>query len=238
MVNCRKFLAFDIEIAKILPEGVDDLKAHRPLGICCAAAVAEDDVQPHVWYSCNEDGSPAPRKCRKDASDLVDFLVRQVEKGYTMLTWNGLRFDFDILAEESRRHADCKLFAMKHVDLMFHIFCEKGFRVGLEAAAGALGYEGKTSGTRAAMAPQSWANGDFSRVLSYATNDCRLTLAVATTSEYNQSFSWITQRGTTSSFPLISGWQSVEHAMKSPLPDTSWMSTPPDPRSRFTDWCQ
>ena len=53
----RKFLALDIETARVLPEGVD-LRSHRPLGICCVAVLAEGDDQPSLWYSVNPDGTP------------------------------------------------------------------------------------------------------------------------------------------------------------------------------------
>ena len=32
----------------------------------------------------------------------MQYLATQVENGYTIVTWNGLGFDFDILAEESQ----------------------------------------------------------------------------------------------------------------------------------------
>jgi len=35
----RRYLAFDMETAKVLPPDVTDVLAHRPLGITCAAAV-------------------------------------------------------------------------------------------------------------------------------------------------------------------------------------------------------
>jgi hypothetical protein len=98
----RKYLAFDIETSKILPDGAD-LRAHRPLGISCAAILAEGDDQPNLWYSVGPDGKPSPTMSLKDISELVDFLCAQVEAGYTIATWNGLGFDFDILAEESGR---------------------------------------------------------------------------------------------------------------------------------------
>ena len=53
----RKFLALDIETAKVLPDGAD-LRSQRPLGICCAAVLAEGDDQPKLWYSVNPDGTP------------------------------------------------------------------------------------------------------------------------------------------------------------------------------------
>ena len=70
-----------------------------------------------------------------EARALVKYLSKQVTAGYTILTWNGIRFDFDILAEESGMHAKCKLLALGHVDMMFHVLCQLGFGVSLNAAA-------------------------------------------------------------------------------------------------------
>ena len=233
----RKYLAFDIEIAKILPRDVDDLKAHRPLGISCAALLAEDEDQPHLWCSNNPDGSPASRTSRDDLGELVDFLKRQVADGYTILTWNGLSFDFDILAEESGRLADCRQLAVDHVDMMFHVFCLKGFPVALDAAAKAINSPGKPPGIDATMVPRLWAAGDTKTVLDYVANDCKITLEVARVSERQRRFAWLTRRGTASDFYLSGGrWKTVQDAMRLPEPDTSWMSKPPWPRSRFTSW--
>ena len=63
----RRFLAFDIETAKILPEGVTDLLAHRPLGITCAAATAGDLPQPLVWHGKDPSGHPSPRMTCEEA---------------------------------------------------------------------------------------------------------------------------------------------------------------------------
>ena len=42
MKNQPRYLAFDIESAKILPEGVQDWSHHRPLGISCAATLPSE----------------------------------------------------------------------------------------------------------------------------------------------------------------------------------------------------
>ena len=42
----RKYLAFDIETAKDIPGEDFNWKPHRPIGICCAAALAEGAKQP------------------------------------------------------------------------------------------------------------------------------------------------------------------------------------------------
>jgi len=45
---------------------------------------------------------------QQEAVELVEHLMIQVQHGYTVVTWNGVGFDFDILAEESRMVEECK----------------------------------------------------------------------------------------------------------------------------------
>src|SRR6266498_1414356 len=96
----RKYLAFDIETAKELPGDFALWRHHRPLGICCAATCASD-VEPKLWHSRTEAGKPARRMTQADAQMLVAHLTIMASQGYTILTWNGASFDFDVLAEES-----------------------------------------------------------------------------------------------------------------------------------------
>lgn len=164
----------------------------------------------------------------------MDTLLDSQSSGYTIVTHNGLGFDFDILAEESGRIKDCKKVARTHVDMIFHIFCEKGFGVGLNAAAKAIG-ESKSEGMSGSLAPRLWKEGEHQKVLDYVAHDCRLTLDVATKSEQKGTFRWITQKGKKAFFALPSGWLTVEDAMKLPLPDTSWMDNPWN-RSKLSGW--
>lgn len=94
----RKYLAFDIEIATDVPGDDFNWKPHRPLGICCAAALPCDAEEPTLWYGRNPDETPGDRMSQPEAASVVHELARLVEKGYTLLTWNGLGFDFDILS--------------------------------------------------------------------------------------------------------------------------------------------
>jgi hypothetical protein len=93
----QRFLAFDIETAKLLPEQVADLLSHRPLGIACAAVVDIEGQHETVWHG-RESGAFAAQMSRAEAQGLVHDLARFVDDGYTLLTWNGLGFDFNILA--------------------------------------------------------------------------------------------------------------------------------------------
>src|SRR5438309_1985401 len=141
----QRYLAFDIETAKDFPDE-DNWRPHRPLGISCAATLASDSDQMVLWYTKIKKDLPAEKMSKKDALELVQYLTQMAEKGYIILTWNGLTFDFDILAEESGAGEKCKTCALNHVDLMFHIFCTLGYPVGLDSAAQGMGLPGKPAG--------------------------------------------------------------------------------------------
>ncbi len=230
----RKYIAFDIETSKILPADFIDLHDHRPLGISCVAVWCDDKPNADVFCSYDESGIPAPVMSVSDLSNFVDYLISKTKEGYTIVTHNGLGFDFDILAEESGRIADCKKLAIGHVDTMFHFFCGKGFAIGLNAAAKSIGIS-KPENIDGSVAPQLWKDGKHQQVLDYVAQDCRLTLDVALHSENTRRITWITRRGSTAFFDLPNGWLTVEQAMSLPLPDNSWMDDPWD-RSKFTGW--
>jgi len=231
----RKYLAFDIETAKDVPGADFNWKPHRPLGICCAAARRCDTQEAILWHGKNADGSPAEQMSRAEAREVVQDLTRLVAEGYALLTWNGLGFDLDILAEESALSTECKELALNHVDAMFHVFCQLGYPVGLEKAAQALKIPGKPPGMSGMLAPQLWAKGHHQEVLEYVAQDVRIALQVAQKSEDRHRFEWVTRKGILGSMNLPQGWLSILEAAKLPLPDTSWM-TRPIPRSEFIQW--
>jgi hypothetical protein len=229
----RKYLAFDIEIAANIPEGATDWKEYRPLGITCAAILASD-IDPSVWFGYGDGNGYAPRMAKHEVCDLVYFLSGSVADGYTILTWNGLSFDFDVLAEESGLHAECAELALHHVDMMFHVFCLRGHFLGLDKAAKGLGLSGKTEGMSGDKAPKLWADGQFDTVLEYVAQDVRTTLDVALKVEELGMIEWTSQKGRRN-FIDIAQWLTVTEAQALPLPDTSWMTNPVD-RGQFTAW--
>jgi hypothetical protein len=231
----RKYLAFDIETAKVIPESVRDWMAQRPLGISCAATRAADAQQATLWHGVTGDGRSADRMGQDDAAELVRHLQQSVADGYTILTWNGLGFDFDILAEESGMTRECAELASGHVDMMFHVLCEKGFGVGLEAAAQGMNLPGKTAGMSGILAPQMWARQQRQEVLDYVAQDVQTTLQLATCCEQQRRLCWISGSGRQQVMPLPKGWLTVAAATQLPEPDTSWMSKP-WPRSRSFGW--
>jgi hypothetical protein len=163
-----KYLAFDLEIAQTIPEGETDWMAHRPLGITCAAAVSSDGGLWNWWAQDPRNrfrGKMSEFQCVRMVATLNALIA---EEGYTLLTWNGLGFDFDILAEESGMHEECKALALGHIDMMFHFFASKGFPLGLDAASKGMGLPGKPEGMDGAIAPELWADGQYHRVLDYS----------------------------------------------------------------------
>ena len=230
----HKYLAFDIETAKILPDNSGSLFDHRPLGITCAATWCNDMPTADTFHSKSEDGTPIPQMTVQDLTTFIGHLKNKVDAGYTVLTHNGLGFDFDILAEESGQVEDCRDLALGHIDMMFHFFCGKGFPIGLNAAAQAIGAS-KPENVDGSLAPQLWRDGDHQTVLDYVAQDCRLTLDIAEASDRTKTISWITKKGSRSSFGLPDGWLTVREVLELPLPDTSWMDNA-WPRSKFTDW--
>ena len=231
-----KYLAFDIESAKILPEGVQDWSPHRPLGISCAATLPSDG-EVTLWYGKTPSDDFAPQMSVEEAQSLVKYLTSAADSGYQIVTWNGLGFDFDILAEESGMLPDCRELALNHTDMMFHIFCLKGYPLGLDKAAKGMGLKGKPFGMSGEMAPRMWKDGQFQEVLEYSRQDVRTTLDLAEIVEKQHQLRWLSNRGKPQRLAIPAGWLPVQEALKLPLPDTSWMSDP-WPRTKFTKWLE
>jgi hypothetical protein len=230
----RRYIAFDLETAKVLPEEAGDLLSHRPLGIACAAAALSDSQEVITWHGV-ADGAPAARMSSDEARALVRDLSDRVRSGYTLLSWNGLAFDLNVLAEESGQPHECAALARAHVDMMFHVVCQLGYPVALAKAAEGLGLPGKTAGISGSNAPVMWAEGRHAEVIEYNVQDARLSLAIAHESERRGELVWITRKGTKGRMALGKGWLTVDQARTLPMPDTSWMSDPPR-REKSTAW--
>jgi hypothetical protein len=188
-----------------------------------------------LWHGGTDLDHPADRMGPQEAAKLVEYLATQVEHGYTIVTWNGVGFDFDILAEESGMLEECRILTVGHVDMMFHVLCKLGYGVGLDAAARGMGIKGKPEGMNGAVAPVLWAEGQREEVLQYVSQDVRTTLDLVTACEASGTMRWIARSGKARKMALPKGWLAVDQAEKLPQPNTSWMSDP-WPRTKFTGW--
>lgn len=230
----RQYVAFDIEIVKPIPDGADDWKTFRPLGISCAATLPSDK-EPKLWYGQTPGGEISDKMSQIELIKLVEYLEEAVRSGKTVLTWNGLGFDFDILAEESGMRTACQEMALDQVDMMFQIFCLRGYPLGLDKAAKGMGLPGKPAGMRGDLAPKYWAEGRRREVLEYVVQDVRTTLALAQAVVGERGLRWRSNRGRPQFLPLPEGWLTVRDALRLPEPDTSWMKKPWK-RQKFAGW--
>jgi len=232
-----RFVSFDLEIAKQLPSQEQNLLKHRPLGITCAATAESGCQQARTWFSREADGNPSSQMSRTDSIALVQYLLERVEAGDSIVTWNGVKFDFIVLADESGLDDECRALARAHIDMMFHFFCIKGFPVSLEKTAIGMNVTPKSKVISGAMAPQLWAEGKCDEILEYVSQDAMTTLQLAEACDKKHKLSWITGKGTKSTAFLKGGLLPVEKAMKLPSPDTPWMDSPIR-RTSFTDWTE
>ena len=231
------FVAFDVEIAKPVPDGPDIL-AHHP-GIACAAIAREGDERAAILFDPSvspELFGPETTMTREGALGILAALEEAVGRGDTLVTWNGAGFDFRLLADETDRHADCARLAMASVDMMFQVLCERGHPLSLDAALKGAALppkmtevtlrSGEAVHISGAEAPQYWQAGEFAAVAAYCAADAERTAALAAACQRSRQLAWVSQKGRPNQVYLRTGWLTVEQCLALPLPDTSWMTKP------------
>ena len=231
----RLYLAFDLETVKPFPEG-GDWREHRPLGIGCAAATGQDWGGPVHWCTVDPEGNVAERMSRDDLRLMVTALASARERGYTLLTWNGLGFDFDVLAEESGMDEECRDArpgARGH-DVP-HLLQDglPGGPCGLREGHGDPGQDGgngREAGDGDVGPGRPGAGGPLLRAGHGGDPGGGPGLR-----ERAGKASWVSRAGRTNNLQLHVGWLTVAQALNLPEQDTSWMDTP-IPRASFTGW--
>ena len=228
------FVAMDIETVKSSPDG-EDWRDHRPLGIACIAlwtGVGE------VFYGHTADDGIADKMSVGEVQDAIARLRELEAEGYRVATWNGLGFDFPVLAEESGLDEVVKAMALRSLDMMFQLFCGKGYPLSLKAATAGNGTVEKMADIDGKKAVEMWADPALREaVVSYCGQDAFSTWDLARFTEEQGFLRWISRKGRPQALDLPGGWLSARDSMALPLPDTSWM-TSPIPRAQFTGWLE
>lgn len=170
------------------------------------------------------------QQCR----EMVNRLVFLYHQGYDIVSWNGLGFDFDVLAEEVRDDEYAKRvadLALHSVDPAFVMLCAKGYMIGLNTAAKGLGVEGKTEGMHGDLAPQMWRQGreQQNKVIDYVEQDVIATANVYEAMRKIGGVQWTSRTGRINYWRMPNSNFGVGEGLVLPEPDTSWMS---NPRSR------
>lgn len=159
-------LGWDIEIASPFEGERDWLAMEDPLGISCAAIA--DKEQTIAWTPFGHEILPVSdeRTSRLNplqARDMADYLYRRAESGDLIVTWNGLGFDFPVLARECEDDDYTKMLArlaLDSCDIGFAMLAERGYMIGLETAAKAMNLPGKLEGVNGSIAPLLWNQPD------------------------------------------------------------------------------
>ena len=131
-----KLACFDLEIAKPIPDDAPSWDPYFPVGISCAALALEGEAEPRIWQA-------APQMAAAEVSAMLDELQQISAAGYTLLTWNGCKFDFRVVGEECGRWDEAASLAADHVDLMLMFSFRQGHFLGLDRALQGSGIQGK-----------------------------------------------------------------------------------------------
>ena len=249
-----KMIGFDLEIADELPED-GDIDWTIPLGVTCAALATEDHSQ---WAAPDRVGDEYGARI-SDIDKLVTWLEHYRQRGYYIVTWNGMGFDFRVLAQDAKDDdllydRICNL-AWDHIDMAFQMRVEKGYMIGLDTAAKGLGVEGKTEGMSGALAPQMWRQGwqEQAKVLRYVCQDARATVDVYNALVTQRVLHWTTRAGRRTRSPWAPTFVTADGptallSVPYRLPtvrevtqycepaDTSWMSFQPTPLDAYYGW--
>lgn len=233
-----KFATFDLETANPFPDD-GNWRAVGSLGISCAALAVSDQSEPRYFEG-------KPQMNRAACVEMVRVLQQVVADGYTLVTWNGTAFDFDVLARESDLPRECAQLALEHVDLMVIVTFKRGHYLALQKALLGAGIQGKKkhvilndgsplSEMSGKLAPELWAKGEYTAVLSYLREDVMPLLKLAEFVRNTKQIRWTSTKGRASWCDIQRLW-TVRECFDFPLPDTSWMTMDPPQREKFVEW--
>lgn len=227
----RKLLSFDIEAGKPILD-IKRWRCERPIGISCASTLTSDN-DARSWHGGEQsDGRLRIQMPTEKCRELAQYLLDMYARGYTILTWNGLDFDFDILREEchneSLEKGIAKL-ALNHTDILFAVFSETGSMIKLDDAAKGMDIPGKPKGLSGEDAPKLWKQSREmqEKILNYNAQDVRLIMAVCNAIYEKGYLQWSTKSGRLKLWKLTGNTiPAVTVALTGPEPDVSWMATP------------
>ena len=120
----RRFAAFGL-IPFPMPSETPS-STYRPPAVACAAIWTSDARRPTFWYGASGVDEFAPYLQRRDVRRLVQQLGELAGRGYTLLTWDAMRSDWDLLASQAQDRVFCRQLASQHVDMVFHVVCARG----------------------------------------------------------------------------------------------------------------
>jgi len=228
-----KLLSFDIEISDIFDlDQYEDINKYSPFHVCIASTVVHKGEE-KTWYSTDNNDKPLVNMTKMKSNDLLIYLSDMQKKGYMVCAWNGLGFDLRWIGYCARNMTLAAEVAIKSYDPMFQFFNQRGFPVGLDKVAKAMGIK-QSKIMQGADAPKQWREGNYQAVMKYVLGDSQMTNKIVDTIIKNKKISWVTQKNEIKSEP-VPKLKTVEEILNEPEPDQSWMRNPL-PRSKFAEW--
>lgn len=226
--------AFDMEIFKVFehdPEkdGPLDLWSHSPLGISVAAFNDGSEETTFVYSGFGQEMG------QRQAITMLDWMCEQHEQGHRFVSFNGLGFDFRLLAEVTGDWERCAKLAVNHYDIMWSFFTQLGFSIGLDNLCKTAGLGQKPEDVNGKKAPTIWQGSNPGDVLRYIAGDVSLTHKLFRRIVETGEVVWTSSK--TGNLvrkkierPRLAGLESMR-----PVPSTPWLKDP-WPRERFTGW--
>ena len=214
----------------------------RDPGISVAAIATMEQIE---FFESNE-GEQRIARDGQVIRNLIDRLY-ELKETHAIVTWNGLKFDFQVLAQECgtdlKYRQMVEEIAESHCDLMYIIFCHKGYFVGLDQALQPLEISKIHEVTLedgtilndmyGGMAPILWAQGERKAVRSYLRGDVNSLYQLAAGVAGRGFLQWDSAKG--KRMTIKTDLIPVSEARLLPEPDVSWMTNPPD-RAEFDAW--
>ena len=229
----RRFAAFGLIPFSMPSENPSS--TYRPPAVACAAIWTSDARRPTFWYGASGVDEFAPYLQRRDVRRLVQQLGELAGRGYTLLTWDAMRSDWDLLASQAQDRVFCRQLASQHVDMVFHVVCARGHRLSLEHAAYGMELTLERPDAHRTTASQRWSEKNYRPALESLSQHVRLTIDLAHVCQEQGLVAWESQSGRRTQLELPQGWLTVAEALQLPTPDVSGLDRPLC-RKTFTAW--
>tara|TARA_Y100000385_G_C13003559_1_gene598354 strand:- start:114 stop:803 length:690 start_codon:yes stop_codon:yes gene_type:complete len=218
---CRIDISLDIAIAEPIPESGDVSNLTFICGVTCERKKNETGKTIQTW---------------KNASDLILHLWKRYnEDKVRIVSWNGVKFDFYLLANQPGTNdiekEYCKFLAKKHTDIAFAFLAERGYMISLSSAIG------RPHELDPKDIPALWACGapeTKSLVYNYLEDQSDTILNILHNIENNKRLNYINSKGNKQEWKPVMHKDkllSVRNAMMLDEPDTSYM--PDDLKNTF-----
>lgn len=206
--------------------------------IVCGATrmVTDNGLELKLWHS-----DYADVMSKETATELANYLIAAHETGTAVVSFNGAKFDFAILARHLNPEDRARLqkVARGHFDIMLDFACARGYYASMDSFAKGCGLSPKTwNGLEASNAWIANQPGDRERVVSYCGEDVRVLSELYDFIVCNGYALRTTKAGREQRIeflPLREVADALSAYAKDP-PDCSWMTSPAPVMSAGLAW--